>query len=145
MSLKETIRKDMYTALKNNRPEDKKCFSLMLDVILKAEKEKKRKLTDDEIVILIQKQIKQCNETLEYAKKGNTITIIEKCKNEIQLLNGYLPKMLTEEEINIFLDSVFEEIEPVKNNKGRIMKECSKLRGKADMKLVAQLVDKVLA
>lgn len=45
----------------------------------------------------------------------------------------------------MFLGGVFEEIEPIKNNKGRIMKECSKLRGKADMKLVAQLVDKVLA
>ena len=145
MGLKETIRQNMYSAMKEKRQEDKSCYSMMLDAILKVEKEKKKELTDDEVVVLIQKQIKQCNETLEYAKKNNSEDIIKSTENEIALLTVFLPKMLTEEEINMFLDGVFEEIERIKNNKGRIMKECSKLRGKADMKLVAQLVDKVLA
>ena len=145
MGLKETIRQNMYSAMKEKRQEDKSCYSMMLDTILKVEKEKKKELTDDEVVVLIQKQIKQCNETLEYAKKNNSEDIIKSTENEIALLTVFLPKMLTEEEINMFLDGVFEEIEPIKNNKGRIMKECCKLRGKADMKRVAQLVDKVLA
>ena len=145
MGLKETIRQNMYSAMKEKRQEDKSCYSMMLDTILKVEKEKKKELTDDEVVVLIQKQIKQCNETLEYAKKNNSEDIIKSTENEIALLTVFLPKMLTEEEINMFLDGVFKEIEPIKNNKGHIMKECSKLRGKADMKLVAQLVDKVLA
>ena len=145
MSLKDTIRQNMYSAVKEKRQEDKSCYSMMLDTILKVEKEKKKELTDDEVVVLIQKQIKQCNETLEYAKKNNSEDIIKSTENEIALLTVFLPKMLTEEEINMFLDGVFDEIEPIKSNKGRIMKECSKLRGKADMKLVAQLVDKVLA
>ena len=144
MGLKDTIRQHMYSAMKEKRQEDKSCYSMMLDTILKVEKEKKKELTDDEVVVLLQKQIKQCNETLEYAKKNNSEDIIKSTENEIALLTVFLPKMLTEEEINMFLDGVFEEIEPIKNNKGRIMKECSKLRGKADMKLVAQLVDKVL-
>ena len=131
MGLKDTIRQNMYSAMKEKRQEDKTCYSMMLDTILKVEKEKKKELTDDE--------------TLEYAKKNNSEDIIKSTENEIALLTVFLPKMLTEEEINMFLDGVFEEIEPIKNNKGRIMKECSKLRGKADMKLVAQLVDKVLA
>ena len=145
MSLKDTIRQNMYSAMKEKRQEDKSCYSMMLDTILKVEKEKKKELTDDEVVVLIQKQIKQCNETLEYAKKNNSEDIIKSTENEIALLTVFLPKMLTEEEINMFLDGVFEEIEPIKNNKGRIMKECYKLRGKDDMKLVAQLVDKDLA
>lgn len=145
MSLKDTIRQNMYSAMKEKRQEDKSCYSMMLDTILKVEKEKKKELTDDEVVVLIQKQIKQCNETLEYAKKNNSEDIIKNTENEIALLTVFLPKMLTEEEINMFLDGVFKDIEPIKNNKGRIMKECSKLRGKADIKLVAQLVDKILA
>ena len=145
MSLKDTIRQNMYSGMKEKRQEDKSCYSMMLDTILKVEKEKKKELTDDEVVVLSQKQMKQCKETLEYAKKNNSEDIIKSTENEITLLTVFLPKMLTEEEINMFLDGVFEEIEPIKNNKGRIMKECSKLRGKADMKLVAQLVDKVLA
>lgn len=145
MSLKETIRINMYSAMKAKNTEDKRVYAMMLDVIQKAEKEKKKDFTDDEIVPLIQKQIKQTNETLEFAKKGNVETLIIQCENEIKLLSAFLPEMMSEDEIKTFIDSIGETIEPVKNNKGKYMKECSKLRGKADMKLVAQIVDSILA
>lgn len=145
MSLKETIRTNMYSAMKAKNTEDKRVYAMMLDVIQKAEKEKKKDFTDDEIVPLIQKQIKQTNETLEFAKKGNVETLIIQCENEIKLLSAFLPEMMSEDEIKAFIDSIAETIEPVKNNKGKYMKECAKLRGKADMKLVAQIVDSILA
>ena len=145
MSLKDTIRQNMYLAMKAKNAEDKRVYALMLDVIQKAEKDKKKEFTDDEVIPLIQKQIKQTNETLEFAKKGNANVLISQCENEIKLLNAFLPEMMNEDEIKIFIDSIGETIEPIKNNKGKYMKECSKLRGKADMKLVAQIVDSVLA
>ena len=145
MSLKETIRQNMYSAMKAKNTEDKRVYAIMLDVIQKAEKEKKKDFTDDEIIPLIQKQIKQTNETLEFAKKGNANVLISQCENEIKLLNAFLPEMMNEDEIKMFIDSIGETIEPIKNNKGKYMKECSKLRGKADMKLVAQIVDSILA
>lgn len=145
MSLKDTIRQNMYLAMKAKNAEDKRVYALMLDVIQKAEKDKKKEFTDDEVVPLIQKQIKQTNETLEFAKKGNANVLISQCENEIKLLSAFLPEMMSEDEIKMFIDSIGETIEPIKNNKGKYMKECSKLRGKADMKLVAQIVDSVLA
>ena len=145
MSLKETIRTNMYSAMKAKNTENKRVYSMMLDVIQKAEKDKKKEFTDDEIVPLIQKQIKQTNETLEFAKRGNAEALITQCENEIKLLSTFLPEMMSEDEIKMFIDSIGETIEPIKNNKGKYMKECSKLRGKADMKLVAQIVDSVLA
>lgn len=145
MSLKDTIRQNMYLAMKAKNAEDKRVYALMLDVIQKAEKDKKKEFTDDEVVPLIQKQIKQTNETLEFAKKGNANVLISQCENEIKLLSAFLPEMMSEDEIKMFIDSIGEIIEPIKNNKGKYMKECSKLRGKADMKLVAQIVDSVLA
>lgn len=145
MSLKDTIRQNMYLAMKAKNAEDKRVYALMLDVIQKAEKDKKKEFTDDEVIPLIQKQIKQTNETLEFAKKGNANVLISQCENEIKLLNAFLPEMMNEDEIKMFIDSIGETIEPIKNNKGKYMKECSKLRGKADMKLVAQIVDSILA
>lgn len=144
MSLKETIRQNMYFAMKAKNAEDKRVYALMLDVIQKVEKDKKKEFTDDEIVPLIQKQIKQTNETLEFAKKGNANALISQCENEIKLLSAFLPEMISEDEIKMFIDSIGETIEPVKNNKGKYMKECARLRGKADMKLVAQIVDSIL-
>ena len=145
MSLKDTIRQNMYLAMKAKNAEDKRVYALMLDVIQKAEKDKKKEFTDDEVVPLIQKQIKQTNETLEFAKKGNANVLISQCENEIKLLSAFLPEMMSEDEIKMFIDSIGEIIEPIKNNKGKYMKECAKLRGKADMKLVAQIVDSILA
>lgn len=145
MSLKDTIRQNMYLAMKAKNAEDKRVYALMLDVIQKAEKDKKKEFTDDEVVPLIQKQIKQTNETLEFAKKGNANVLISQCENEIKLLSAFLPEMMSEDEIKMFINSIGETIEPIKNNKGKYMKECSKLRGKADMRLVAQIVDSILA
>lgn len=145
MSIKTEIRSNMYAAMKANNKEDKQVYAMMLDNIQKVEKTALRELDDNEIIPLIQKQIKQCKETLEYAEKANNEAIINQTKNEIALLSEFLPQMMSEYEIGLFLDSVFEEIEPIRNNKGIIMRECSKLRGKADMKLVAQIVDNILA
>lgn len=145
MSIKTEIRNNMYASMKANNKEDKQVYAMMLDNIQKAEKTALREFDDNEVIPLIQKQIKQCKETLEYAEKANNEVIINQTKNEIALLNKFLPQMMSEEEIKFFVNSVCETVEPIKNNKGLFMRECSKLRGKADMKLVAQIVDSVLA
>ena len=145
MNIKTEIRNNMYASMKANNKEDKQVYAMMLDNIQKAEKTALREYDDNEIIPLIQKQIKQCKETLEYAEKANNEVIINQTKNEITLLNKFLPQMMSEEEIKSFVNSVSETVKPIKNNKGLFMRECSKLRGKADMKLVAQIVDSVLA
>ena len=145
MSIKTEIRNNMYAAMKANNKDNKQVYAMMLDNIQKAEKTALREFDDNEVIPLIQKQIKQCKETLEYAEKANNEVIINQTKNEIALLSEFLPQMLSEEEIKMFIDSVCETIEPIKNNKGKFMKECSQLRGKADMKLVAQIVDSILS
>jgi uncharacterized protein YqeY len=145
MSIKTEIRNNMYASMKANNKEDKQVYAMMLDNIQKAEKTALREFDDNEIIPLIQKQIKQCKETLEYAEKANNEVVINQTKNEIALLNKFLPQMMSEEEIKFFVNSVSETIEPIKNNKGLFMRECSKLRGKADMKLVAEIVDSILA
>lgn len=145
MSLKDTIRSKMYECMKENNKADKAVYSMLLDNIQKAEKNALCNYTDDDIIRVIQKQVKQCNETLEFAKKGNKAGIVTETENEIAILSTFLPKMMTAEEIAIFIDGIADEIEPIKNNKGKYMKACAELRGKADMKIVAQIVDSILA
>lgn len=143
--IKENIRNNMYASMKANNKENKLVYAMMLDNIQKVEKAQLRELSDNEIIPLIQKQIKQCKETLSYAEKANNVDIVSKTKNEIELLNQFLPQMMSEEEIKMFVDAIGETIEPLKKNKGLYMRECSKLRGQADMKLVAQIVDSILS
>ena len=139
--IKETIRQDMYTAMKEQNHEKKDILSFMLGNIQKVEKDKNNLLSDDEVASIIRKEIKQREETLSYAQKANNQSTIDECNFAIQLLNQYVPQMMDENSIGAFLDKVFENIEPIKANKGKIMKETSTLKGKADMKIVSQMVD----
>ena len=139
--IKEVIKQDMYTAMKAQNHEKKDILSFMLGNIQKVEKDKNKVLSDDEVASIIRKEIKQREETLDYALKANNEFIINECNFAIQLLNQYVPQMMNEDSISAFLDKVFENIEPIKSNKGKIMKKTSTLKGKADMKVVSQMVD----
>lgn len=142
MNLKNTIRIAMYTAMKEHWVEDKKVYSLALQAIEKAEKDAKKEFSENEIIPILQKEIKSYNETLSYAQKENREDIIGECNHAIKLLNKFLPEMLTEDEIKAEINKVLTEsnIEPVKKNFGIYMKSLSHLKGKAEMKLVSSLL-----
>ena len=141
MSIKDTIREDMNKARKNNDALFKRVYSMALDAIMKAEKNAMHDFTDEEIVVILNKEIKQYNETLEFAIKANNSSLIQEIQSSIEILKTFVPEMMSEEEIKAYLNKVLEDIQPVKSNKGKIMKSMSALKGKADMKLISKIVD----
>lgn len=141
MSIKDTIRDDMNKARKNNDALSKRVYSMALDAIMKAEKNAMHDFTDEEIVAILNKEIKQYNETLEFAIKANNSSLIQEIQSSIEILKTFVPEMMSEEEIKAYLNKVLEDIQPVKSNKGKIMKSMSALKGKADMRLISKIVD----
>lgn len=141
MSIKDTIREDMNKARKNNDALFKRVYSMALDAIMKAEKNAMHDFTDEEIVVILNKEIKQYNETLEFAIKANNSSLIQEIQSSIEILKTFVPEMMSEEEIKAYLNKVLEDIQPVKSNKGKIMKSMSALKGKADMRLISKIVD----
>lgn len=141
MSIKDIIRDDMNQARKNNDVLSKRVYSMALDAIMKAEKNAMHDFTDEEIVAILNKEIKQYNETLEFAIKANNSSLIQEIQSSIEILKAFVPEMMSEEEIKAYLNKVLEDIPPVKSNKGKIMKVMSALKGKADMKLISKIVD----
>ena len=101
-----------------------------------------RMLTTDEMIAVVKKQIKQINETLEFAIKGNRDEMAEKCRDELAILSDYLPEELSYDDIkarvSVLVDSSM--------NKGQAMKTAmGALRSMADGKLIAKAVSEVLA
>lgn len=141
MSIKDVIRDDMNQARKNNDALSKRVYSMALDAIMKAEKNAMHDFTDEEIVVILNKEIKQYNETLEFAIKANNSSLIQEIQSSIEILKTFVPEMMSEEEIKAYLNKVLKDIQPVKSNKGKIMKSMSALKGKADMKLISKIVD----
>lgn len=145
MTLLEKINGDMINYMKS-----KDNFSLgvirMVKGALQLEKiNKKRDLTDEEVISVIAKQIKMRNDSINEFKKANRMDLVEQNEKEIAILNEYMPVQLTEDEINEIIDLAFEKINPTSNKDfGLIMKEVSpKVKGRADMGMIsAKIKDK---
>ena len=139
MTLLEKINGDMINYMKS-----KDNFSLgvirMVKGALQLEKiNKKRDLTDEEVISVIAKQIKMRNDSINEFKKANRMDLVEQNEKEIAILNEYMPVQLTEDEINEIIDLAFEKINPTSNKDfGLIMKEVSpKVKERADMGMIS--------
>lgn len=144
MSIKETINIKMIESLKAGNKEAKSVYSQALDAIKKQEINKRIVLTDDQTVDVLRKEIKQYEETKEFALKDNRVDTVSQCNYAITILSEFIPKMMEREEIIQWIaDNVHED--KVKSNKGKIMKICSQLKGKADMKIVNEIIDNILS
>lgn len=139
MTLLEKINGDMINYMKS-----KDNFSLgvirMVKGALQLEKiNKKRDLTDEEVISVIAKQIKMRNDSINEFKKANRMDLVEQNEKEIAILNEYMPVQLTDDEINVIIDLAFEKINPTSNKDfGLIMKEVSpKVKGRADMGMIS--------
>ena len=142
MTLSEKINADMISYMKS-----KDSFALgvvrMVKGAIQLEKiNLKRDLNDDEVVAVISKQIKMRNDSISEFTKAGREDLIEQYKKEIELLNKYMPKQLTEEEINTIINEAFAKINPTSSkDMGLIMKEVSpKLKGRADMGKVNSII-----
>lgn len=147
MTLLEQLNKDMIEAMKN-----KDSFSLGVIRMAKGAIQleginKKKELTDEDIVSVISKQIKMRNDSIAEFAKANRVDLVEQNKKEIEILNKYMPEQLSFEEVNKILDEAFTKINPTSSkDMGLIMKEVSpKLKGKADMGQVNAIIKERLA
>lgn len=140
--LLEKIKQDMIAALKSGDKERKDSLSLLVSALNSKAKEKLAELTESEELSVLQKELKQTKETLEFAGSDRP-DIINKCNFRISVIESYLPKQMDESDIRNIIDEVISNlsIESVtKGDKGRIMKDLMpKVKGKADGKLVNQI------
>lgn len=140
--MKERINKDFITAMKNKEKEKLAVIKMVRGAIQLEELNKKKELTDDEIVSIIAKQIKTRKESIVEFEKGNRQDLIEKTKEEIKILEEYMPEQMGEEEVNKVIDEVFAQLNPTgPSDMGKIMGAISPiLKGKADLGLVNKLI-----
>lgn len=105
-----------------------------------------KKLEDSDVLKIISKQVKQHLESIESFKKGNRADLAEKEAKELDILKTYLPKQLSEKEIEEAIKKViFESGAHSKSDFGKVMKlSMEGLKGNADGKIVSSIVQKLL-
>lgn len=145
--MRNRIFEDLKNAMKNQDKELLAVIRMVKGAISLEEINKKRELTDDEVIDVISKQIKTRKESIVEFEKGNRNDLVEKTKSEIEILNKYMPEQLSIEEINKEIEKAFEEIKPTgMSDMGKIMGKVTPIfRGKADMSLVSKIIKEKLS
>ena len=104
--LKETVFEQLKTAMKEKNALAKGVLTLLKSALDTAEKEKGAALSNEEEIAIVNREIKQTNQSLDGAKQANREDLIEKEEAKLSLLKSFLPKQLTEEEIVAVLTEV---------------------------------------
>jgi uncharacterized protein YqeY len=143
--LYETISKDMVTAMKSHDKDSLSTLRLLksaIDAYLINNKMERNQASDEVVIDVVSKQVKTHKESIEEFKKGNRQDLIDNLEREIELLSKYLPKQLTNEEIEAEINKAFDKIKPTSmKDMGALMKELTPIfKGKADMKLVNEII-----
>ena len=143
MSMIDVIRKEMMTAMKNKDKERKESLSMLLSALKNAQIDKREDLTEAEENTIISKEIKQTKETMDTCPADRT-DIIDECKARLAVLEEFAPEQMSEEQIEAEINAVLAERgidAPTMKDKGKVMKNLMpRVKGKADGKLVNQLV-----
>jgi uncharacterized protein YqeY len=148
MGLLERLNDDMKQAMKNKEKE-KLSVIRMVKAALQNEAIKlgKGQLSEDEELTVLSRELKQRKDSLQEFENAGRSDLVEKAKEEIRILELYMPKQLTEEELTQIVKETIAEVgASSKADMGKVMVAIMpKVKGKADGSLVNKLVQQHLS
>ncbi|AWI03322.1 GatB/YqeY domain-containing protein [Clostridium drakei] len=146
MSLKERLQEDWKQALKAKEKSKAETISMARAAVLQVEKTDGNKLSDEQVIEVLAKEVKQRREAILEFEKGNRQDLVDKANEEIEILLGYLPQQLSEEEISEIVRQAVDEVGAGSiKDMGKVMTLIMpKTKGRADGKLVSQIVKQYL-
>ena len=142
MSLKETLNNDIKTAMKAKDKETLSVLRMIKTAVQAAEIDKKEELNAEEELTILAREAKQRRESLAEFVKAGRDELVAKTEAEIEIVERYLPKQLSVEEVKEVIATVAEKIGATTQKEfgklmGAVMQE---LKGKADGNVIKERV-----
>ncbi len=142
MSLKETLNNDIKTAMKAKDKETLAVLRMIKTAVQAAEIDKKEELNAEEELTILAREAKQRRESLAEFVKAGRDELVAKTEAEIEIVERYLPKQLSVEEVKEVIATVAEKIGATTQKEfgklmGAVMQE---LKGKADGNVIKEQV-----
>ena len=146
MTLKDRLTDDLKEAMKNKEQVRKSVVTLIRAGIKQCEVDTRQELTDEDIISLISKQLKQRKDALVDFEKANRTDLIEQTNQEIAILENYLPEQLDDVGLKEIITKVVEEVGATSmKDMGKVMaKTISLVQGRADGKRINAMVKQIL-
>ncbi len=147
MGLEERLVEEMKQAMRSNDKLRLSTIRMIRSSIKNKEIELRKKLDDEGIFKVIQGMVRKSEESIEQFKAGGRMDLVEKEQKEVETMKSFLPQPLSHEEILRIIDQSIQETQASSlKDLGKVMKSVMpKLEGKADGKLINQLVKEKLS
>lgn len=146
MTLREQINDDIKTAMKEKNVEKRDALRLLSSAMKQIEVDERKELSDDDVVKIIQKQVKQRNDAMAQYRDAGREDLYEKEAAEAAIFETYLPKQLSDEELESALRTIIAEVGAASMKEiGKVMGAASKALGaQADGKRINECAKKIL-
>ena len=142
MSLKDTIIEDTKNAMRNKDASTLGTLRLLQAAIKQKEIDDRITLDDIGIVTVLQKMLKQRQDSIEAFRQANRQDLLDKEEMEVKVLNQYMPQQLSNDEITEIIDAAISDTSASgMQDMGKVMgivKE--KIAGRANMAEVSQII-----
>ena len=148
MALEQQIQKDIMEAMKaHDEARLNATRGIKSEILLAKTSGAEHELTDADVLKIIQKLVKQRKESAELYTQGNRPELAEKELSEMRVMEAYLPKALSEDEVRNILKEVVAEVGATgPKDMGKVMGAATKrLAGQADGRLNSTIVKELLA
>jgi len=144
--LKIQIQDDIKSAMKNREKFKRDTLRLLASAMKQIEVDERKELSDDEVIKIIQKQIKQRNDSASQYKDGGRDDLYQKEIDELKIFEGYLPQQLSDDELTEKVQAIITNLGATSmKDMGKIMGVASKeLQGVADGKRINMCVKSIL-
>ena len=147
MSLRETINQDVKNAMKAKETKKRDALRLLASAFKQVEVDERKELTDDDVIKIIQGQVKRRNDAASQYKDAGREDLMQIELDEIACYEPYLPVQMSDDELTNSLKSIIEKVGATTiKEMGKVMGMASKeLAGKADGKRINECVKTLLA
>ena len=143
MKLKTRIQEDMKNAMRSGAQDELKVIRLILSAIKQIEVDSRISIEDDNQVLdILNKMMKQRRDSISQFEQGGRKDLADIDNAEIEILTQYLPKQLSESEIDSIVQETIKENEAADITKMGVVMSIvkEKVKGQADMAIVSQKV-----
>lgn len=144
--LKDDLMNDLKDAMRDKDEIKKNTVQMVRAAILQIEKDKGIKVEDEKIVEIIAKEVKGKKDALNDFTRGGRQDLVDQTNKEIEILQKYLPKQLSTEEIEEIIKKVIADVGATSmKDMGNVMKEAkSRIGAGSDGRTINEVVKKLL-
>lgn len=146
-NLKQRLTDDIKQAMKRGDVVTRSTLRMLMSSIGNAEKARLAALDDSDIFGIIAKVVRQHQESIESFQQGNRPDLVAKEEVEMAILQGYLPRQMTREEVVQAARQVISEVGAQgPDDKRKVMpKIIAQLKGSADGRVINEVVTELLS